>query len=196
MRTRVGFSLWLVLGSLLLSGCLTRKNALPTHRPNRTAAKGVIATDASSAPRGIHTSRAGLLNSYAQVLGVHPRELQNAALYQYIDDWMGVPHRTGGTDRRGVDCSAFVGMLMREVYGKSLPRVSRDMAEQVKRKYERQLREGDLVFFSFSRKNIDHVGIYLHNRKFVHVSTTKGVIISDLHDTWYYKYFTRAGSVK
>lgn len=107
---------------------------------------------------------------------------------------MGVPHRTGGTDRKGMDCSAFVGMVMRDVYGKQVPRASREIAEGIKRKYERQLEEGDLVFFSFGRRTIDHVGIYLQNNKFVHVSTSKGVIISDLHDSWYYQYFTRAGT--
>src|SRR3546814_15891670 len=85
---------------------------------------------------------------------------------------------------------------MREVYDKDVPRASKDMAEHIKRKYERQLQEGDLVFFSFGRGKIEHVGNYLHNHKFVHVSTSKGVIISDLRYPWYNKYFTRAGTVR
>ncbi|GHE23484.1 hypothetical protein GCM10017764_04520 [Sphingobacterium griseoflavum] len=70
------------------------------------------------------------------------------------------------------------------------------MGEHVKRKYEDKLREGDLIFFSFGGKNIDHVGVYLHNNKFVHVSTRKGVIISNMKDSWYYKYFVRCGTPK
>ncbi|GGC49754.1 hypothetical protein GCM10011386_47500 [Parapedobacter defluvii] len=189
----------LSLSIFLLSGCLTRKNALPPDRttPSTTykkKAKGTIITDATTSPKDIHAG-SKLLEGYAQVLGVQADQLQTTALYRYIDEWMGTPHRSGGADRGGLDCSAFVGMVMRDVYGKSVPRVSKDMADQIKRKYERQLKEGDLVFFSFSRREIDHVGIYLHNNKFVHVSTSKGVIISDLHDSWYYKYFTRAGSI-
>jgi len=191
MDSGVGLLCCLSLATFLLGGCLTRKNAIP---PRGVGAKGTIPTDASSAPKETR-ARKGLLDGYAEVLGVHTSKLQNPALYAYIDDWMGVPHRSGGTDRRGLDCSAFVGMVMRDVYGKSVPRISKDMAQHIKRKYERQLREGDLVFFSFGRRDIDHVGIYLHNNKFVHVSTSKGVIISDLHDSWYYKYFTRAGTV-
>ncbi|WP_353130505.1 C40 family peptidase [Parapedobacter pyrenivorans] len=196
-----GLLLVLSLAMLLLSGCLTRKNALPSDRvvgskSHRKAAEEPIITDASSAPKGVRKADRGLLAGYAEVLGVRANELDNPTLYAYIDDWMGVPHRSGGTDHRGLDCSAFVGLVMRDVYGKSVPRVSKEMAEQVKRKYERQLQEGDLVFFSFGRGSIDHVGIYLHNNKFVHVSTSKGVIISDLHDTWYYRYFTRAGTVR
>ncbi len=99
-------------------------------------------------------------------------------------------------DKRGVDCSGFVTLMYDRIYGKELPRTSRDMADNVKRKYEKQLKEGDLVFFSFGGRNIDHVGIYLHNGKFVHVSTRKGVIISNLNDSWYYKYFKRSGTPK
>jgi len=187
------FLICLPLAVFLMSGCLTRKNALPPNT-NRKSTAGTILTDATTAPGDVRRGNR-LLESYATVLGVPTHQLQTAALYRYIDEWMGTPHRSGGGDRRGIDCSAFVGMVMRDVYGKSIPRVSRDMASRIKRKYERQLTEGDLVFFSFGRKEIDHVGIYLHNHKFVHVSTSKGVIISDLHDPWYYKYFTRAGSV-
>jgi len=186
----------LLLSVFLFSSCLTRKNALPSHRTAaRTSPKGIILTDATASPKDIRTEHR-LIEGYAEVLGVAPRELETPALYRYIDEWMGTPHRLGGTDHRGMDCSAFVGMVMHDVYGKSIPRVSKDMGNQVKRKYERQLKEGDLVFFSFGRRGIDHVGIYLQNHKFVHVSTSKGVIISDLHDPCYYKYFTRAGSVK
>jgi cell wall-associated NlpC family hydrolase len=80
------------------------------------------------------------------------------------------------------------------VYNQSIPRVARQMAEQVKRKYEEELREGDLVFFDFDGQKFSHVGVYLVNNKFVHTSTSKGVIISDLRDPWYYKYFSRAGT--
>ena len=186
--------------TILFSGCLTRKNALPSDGryasiSRKHAPEGAILTDASSAPKGV---RAGnhLLASYASVLGVPVTELQRAELYRFINDWMGVPHRTGGNDHRGLDCSAFVGLVMREVYDTDVPRVAKDMAKHIKRKNERQLREGDLVFFSFGRRSIDHVGIYLHNHKFVHVSTSKGVIISDLRDAWYHTYFTRAGTVR
>ncbi len=185
------------LSILLLSSCLTRKNAVPSDRvvtSTHHKKKGTILTDATTSRKDIQAGNR-LLEGYAEVLGVAPSQLETTALYSYIDEWMGTPHRSGGADRRGLDCSAFVGLVMRDVYGKSVPRVSKDIANHIKRKYERQLQEGDLVFFSFGRREIDHVGIYLHNNKFVHVSTSKGVIISDLHDSWYYKYFTRAGSV-
>src|SRR5690606_17773545 len=116
-----------ILLSVLLSGCLTRRNALPSNRtvssaPYRKPAKNAgIPTDASTSPRNARASGGtALLEGYAEVLGVRPGELENRALYQYIDKWIGTPHRLGGTSHRGIDCSAFVGMVMHEVYGKSI----------------------------------------------------------------------------
>jgi len=186
----------------VLSSCGAKRKIIygrpPAHGTSPVATDSPygrpIPTDASDAR---HKPLSGSkMEDYASILGVSVRDIHNKPLYSFIDKWMGSPHRLGGTKPSGIDCSGFVGILYREVYGKDLPRTSRDMGDQIKRKYERQLREGDLVFFSFGGKNIDHVGVYLHNNKFVHVSTSKGVIISDIRDTWYYKYFVRAGTPK
>lgn len=196
----------LMIGMSLVSGCLPKREMAGRHaseRPApvfRTEGGAPILTDASDAsPRAsVHGHRRGrsLLESYAEVLGVPAKELRTPQLYEFIDQWMGTPHGSGATRRTGIDCSAFVGLLMQEVYRKQVPRTSAEMGEIVKRKYERQLTEGDLVFFSFGNNGrIDHVGVYLTNGKFVHVSTRRGVIISRLRDSWYYRYFTRCGSV-
>jgi len=152
-----------------------------------------IITDASKS-RIVNTG--SIKERYAALLNVKEKDLDNEKLYRFIDSWIGVPHRTGGTDKKGVDCSAFTGLLEMEVYNRALPRTARSMAEEVRRKYENDLKEGDLVFFDFDGQKFSHVGVYLHNNKFVHASTSKGVIISDLKDSWYYKYFSRAGSIK
>lgn len=185
-----------VLVALMLASCGAKRKVLyGGGRPAPGSSYGkTIPTDASDA-RDKSLSGSGI-EDFAAILGVSSRDLKNKSLYSFINQWLGSPHRLGGTKPSGIDCSAFVGMLYREVYDKKLPRTSRDMGDQVKRKYERQLREGDLVFFSFGGKNIDHVGVYLRNGKFVHVSTRRGVIISNIKDSWYYKYFVRAGTPK
>ena len=133
---------------------------------------------------------------YSSLLNVKEKDIDNEKLYRFIDTWIGVPYKSGGMDKKGLDCSAFTSLLTNEIYNKQLPRTARLMAEDVKRKFEKDLKEGDLVFFDFDGKKFSHVGVYLHNNKFVHASTSKGVIISDLKDQWYYKYFSRAGSIK
>jgi lipoprotein Spr len=175
---------------LFLSSCSTKKKVL-TSRSHSSS--GSVLTDASSA-RG-KTFSGSRLDNYASLLNVSTKKL-NPQLYSFIDDWMGIPHRMGGQTKNGVDCSGFVNLLYIEVYKGNLPRTSRDMEGIVKRKKPEKLEEGDLVFFSFGKNGIDHVGVYLHNNKFVHVSTRKGVIISDLTDSWYAKTFVDAGSPK
>lgn len=153
-----------------------------------------IITDASKAKN--LPVKGSVKERYSALLDVKEKDLTNEKLYRFIDDWIGVPHKLGGMDKKGVDCSGFISILNKEIYDQSLPRTAASMAGTVKRKYEEQLKEGDLVFFDFNGQKFSHVGVYLHNNKFVHTSTSKGVIISDLKDPWYYKYFSRAGTVK
>ena len=59
------------------------------------------------------------------------------------------------------------------------------------------LQEGDLVFFSTGRsKKINHVGIYLKSDKFVHASSSRGVIVSDLDESYYVRTYVSSGRVK
>jgi probable lipoprotein NlpC len=134
-------------------------------------------------------------DKYAELMGVKRNDIQNGRLYSFIDEWLGVPYRFGGTGKDGVDCSGLVFLLQLQVYDQPLPRTCALQVNNIKRKYEEELKEGDLVFFDFDGKQYSHVGVYLQNGYIVHASTRKGVIIVKLHDQGIYKYFSRAGSI-
>ncbi|OWK70209.1 hydrolase [Pedobacter sp. AJM] len=121
--------------------------------------------------------------------------LKSKQLYRFITDWTGVKYRFGGLDKSGVDCSGFAFLLEKEIYGVTLPRVSRDQASVIKHKSVDNLKEGDLVFFSFGGNNVDHVGVYLNNGFFVHASTNRGVIVDDLNLPAYQRVLVKSGSV-
>lgn len=134
-----------------------------------------------------------VIEKYATLLGVHPSALTNVELYKFVDAWMGTPYSYAGSSRQGIDCSGFVGALYKEVYQKQLPRTARDM-EKVSIDLGRTgMKEGDLVFFDINGKKGSHVGVYLHNNRFVHASTSKGVVISDLDMEYYRKTFSHGG---
>lgn len=137
------------------------------------------------------------LAEISEILDVSESTLKNKNLYNFIIDWYGTPYKYGGMNEDGIDCSGFTNILYKEIYKIQIPRVSKDIAENVKRKYTEDLKEGDLVFFSFGKTGIvNHVGIYLQNNKFVHASTSKGVIISNLTEPYYGDYLVKCGSYK
>lgn len=136
----------------------------------------------------------------SRLYGVRLTPNDNIFLYNEGAKWLGVPHRMGGLTKRGVDCSGFVAIVYREVYGKQLARSSADMLKHNCKKVSRaNLKEGDLVFFRTGkgRKKVpSHVGIYLKNGKFIHTSTSSGVIVSSLSEPYYVRSWLTGGRVK
>jgi murein DD-endopeptidase / murein LD-carboxypeptidase len=131
---------------------------------------------------------------YAIRLNVPVEYLQNKLLYETISNWWATPYRMGGTTRKGIDCSAFVQTLMLGVFSIQLPRTARDQIKVTSRISAKNLKEGDLVFFN-TRGGVSHVGVYLQNNKFVHASSSKGVMISDLTEAYWSKKIIGGGRV-
>lgn len=137
-----------------------------------------------------------LQKKYATLLGVDEKHIRNTALYSFIDDWYGTPYAYGGKTKQGIDCSGLTCALYREVYKQNLAGSASSLFDQCQPVSVSDLREGDLVFFKISGDRISHVGIYLQNNKFVHATTHKGVMINDLDEAYYKKYFYKAGRPK
>ena len=133
---------------------------------------------------------------YAILMDVPVEALNNLKLFAYIDEWFGTPYRFGGSGKDGIDCSAFAGGLMTNVFGVGLPRMAKDQYKVGEHVKKEDLEEGDLVFFHTTRKGISHVGVYLGNNKFVHASLNFGVTISDLTDPYYSRTFRGGGRVR
>ena len=129
-------------------------------------------------------------------LGIDIDMKDNHALYVESANWLGVPYRGGGNTKRGVDCSGLVYSIYKKVYHKELQRNSDEQRKKDCRKIRKsKLREGDLVFFHNGRKKkrATHVGIYLKNRKFIHASTSQGVIVSRLDEEYWNEHWISGG---
>jgi len=87
-------------------------------------------------------------------------------------------------------------MLYKTSFDITLAQSAADIYKEVKPVKKSALKEGDLVFFKINKKKISHVGVYIGNNKFVHASVQSGVVISDLDEPYYKKYFYKAGRVK
>ncbi len=112
-------------------------------------------------------------------------------LEKQYEIYKGVPYKYGGTDRRGFDCSGFVGKVYKDGLKTQLPRMTKDMATMGKKVSKKRLKPGDLVFFRPTRR-YRHVGIYVGNNKFMHSSTSKGIIKSNLNNKYWKKKYRYA----
>jgi cell wall-associated NlpC family hydrolase len=113
---------------------------------------------------------------------------ESSSLNSYIQQWLHTPYKYGGMSKSGVDCSGFSSIVMRDVFDIDIPRTAEDQYNSGEKIRDGWRKPGDLVFFKNVRgRGVDHVGIFLGNNRFVHASTKKGVIVSDLDEDYYHQ---------
>lgn len=100
-------------------------------------------------------------------------------------------HSDGGNDKSGIDCSGFVVVTFRELFNQSVPRFTAALVSEGEHITKSQLRPGDLVFFKTGFKQ-RHVGIYLDQQTFMHVSSSRGVMLSGLNNPYWQETFWQA----
>jgi cell wall-associated NlpC family hydrolase len=97
--------------------------------------------------------------------------------------FLGVPYAFGGTSGYGFDCSGYTQHVF-AMMGVHLPRMA-DEQYYAGKSFVGQPRRGDLVFFHTYASGVSHVGISLGDGKFVHASSSHGVMVSSLHDSYW-----------
>ena len=112
----------------------------------------------------------------------------------------GVKYKFGGTTKRGMDCSGVIYVAFGDE-NFQVPRISRDMAKRGRKISLSKTQKGDLLFFktSNSRRSINHVGLIISKKKdqirFIHATSSRGVIISSLLEKYWKKAFVKATKV-
>lgn len=102
---------------------------------------------------------------------VSPTDILQTAL-----GFRGVPYRYGGEDpRTGFDCSGFVRFVMAQ-HQLTLPRTTAEQFQIGRRVSAREVKAGDLVFFSTVAPGASHVGLAISKDEFVHAPATSGVV--------------------
>jgi cell wall-associated NlpC family hydrolase len=153
----------------------------------------------SSCKTGRQTTQKDLSRKDVErILNMQISRHDNERLYREAAYWLRTPHRDGGNSRSGIDCSFLTYIIYRNVYNKQIERNSQDILKKNCRKISRsRLQEGDLVFFdTIGGSKVSHVGVYLKEGKFVHASTSKGVMISNLDEEYYRRHWVCGGRVE
>jgi cell wall-associated NlpC family hydrolase len=187
----------LLAATLLFASCDTVKRFLSTDLEEEDYSLGELYVDeyVKEVPYVPTPSDEAKAEGRVNALGLERTEGDNETLYNAIQSWIGTPYQYGGTSKSGVDCSGFVGNIYQEVYHRTLHRVANDMQLDCELISKSELKEGDLVFFTNSKGRVSHVGIYLKDGIFAHSSTSRGVIISRLGDSYWSKHFYKGGRV-
>ena len=121
---------------------------------------------------------------------VAPKPESRGTLESYAKGWLGAKYVYGAATKTKTDCSGFVMQVYKGYYNIALDHSSSGIYKDSRgSKVSRgSLKEGDIVFFGSFWK-VDHVGIYLNGDRFIHASTSKGVMISPMSDKyWSHKY--------
>lgn len=130
-------------------------------------------------------------------LGLSKPQIENNYTIREVDQiirtgltYRGVPYRTGGIDRKGLDCSGLLFRIYTD-HNFQIPRLSKDQAQFGLPISISDVQVGDWIFFATSQtKVINHSGIISQIKSanevyFLHSSTSKGV----REDNLYAKYW-------
>ena len=178
--------LLVLLLALLLSNCIVMKKT--SYGKKRS-----ITVEASEEPTTVEEA------SVPEII-VDSETAKADAIINTALTYSGVKYKYGGTSRKGMDCSGllYVSFYQNEV---TLPRVSSEMAGEGKRIRLEKVKKGDLLFFKTSRKGkrINHVGLVVsvdrNDIKFIHSTSSRGVIVSSMREGFWNHSFVKATRV-
>lgn len=108
------------------------------------------------------------------------KDIQNVS-----QKYKGIRYKYGGTTTKGFDCSGYVQFVYKQL-GVKLDRSTSAMYSKGTSVSKANLKVGDLVFFKTTSAKVGHVGIYIGNNKFIHSSSSKGVIVTNINDKYYW----------
>lgn len=131
----------------------------------------------------------------ADAVDLAQRQAVHSILMDQYAKWKGTPHRMGGMSQSGVDCSGLVQRTFQARLGHEIPRTTQRQATVGRTVSRDKLRPGDLVFFKTGYKT-RHVGIYMGDQEFFHVSSSQGVSLSNLNNRYWASNYWQARRVR
>ncbi|MBM7703863.1 peptidoglycan-binding protein [Metabacillus iocasae] len=162
-------------------GSQTRSAVASFQRANGLAADGIV---------GSATQRKLSSNTSKSAVGGVSTESAASQLISYGKRFMGTPYVWGGSAPGGFDCSGFLNYVFRNGAGVNISRTVASIYQQGTHVSNPQV--GDLVFFETYKPGASHAGIYLGNGQFLHSSSSKGVGIDSLSNSYWSKRYLGA----
>ena len=161
-----------------------------TQVQNNDTTKVAVNTTAKTAEKKVEKAADKAAAKKTEKTKKEKKAAKPTNLEKYAKEWLGAKYVYGAASKKKTDCSGYVMQVYKGFYGISLDHNAQRIYDDgrgysIKRN---KLQEGDLVFFGNFWK-ISHVGIYLKGNRFIHASTSKGVVITSMDDNyWSSKY--------
>lgn len=130
---------------------------------------------------------------YADYEGTSATNTVREELIAYAYTYLGTPYVYGGSSYSGTDCSGFT-MAVFAKFGYSLSHGASDQYYTATSVSSEERQAGDLVFFD-TFGGISHVGIYLGGGQFIHASSSGGVKVNSLYESYYAACYLGAGRI-
>jgi probable lipoprotein NlpC len=150
---------------------------------------GMLLIACSSAPS--YDAKKSSVNITVKRVDLNNTTKVKKILNQQYADWRHVKHRIGGMSKKGIDCSGLVYKTYRTKFGIEVPRSTEYQSQAGRSIKQSQLKAGDMVFFKTGFK-ARHVGMYIDKGNFLHVSSSKGVMISNMEDPYWYSAYWKS----
>lgn len=194
--------LLLIISGLLLASCGSGRKKYDAKIVIDPSTRNIPKEDTKIPSKTHATPREREVTVYSPAVtkSEAPANLKIKNIVEVAQSFHGTPYRFGGTTAKGMDCSGLIFTAFKEA-DIHLPRSSRDMATKGQRINLNEVTVGDLVFFKTdrSRNVINHVGlvvdVFLGKVYFIHSSTSQGVIISSLDESYWNNAFAEVRRV-
>ena len=188
----------LLISALVLTSCGTSRKKYDRNIILDTSTRNIPKNTEKIIP--ITNDKEVVVYNETEARSTKPIELKVKNIVEVARSFHGTPYRFGGTTSKGMDCSGLIYTAFKEE-DILLPRISRDMAKKGKKINLNDVAIGDLVFFKTdNRRNyINHVGLVVDvfpgKILFIHSSTSQGVIVSAMDESYWNKAFVEARRV-
>ncbi|MGE6610729.1 MULTISPECIES: C40 family peptidase [Peribacillus] len=163
-------------------GTVTKSAVVKFQKNKGLKADGIV---------GPNTYKAlGVKKQTSTVANVNKGSNKSSAIVKEAKKHLNVRYVWGGTTPKGFDCSGFLKYVFEKSADVTLPRTVSEIYKKGTK--VSKLQAGDLVFYETYKTGASHAGIYIGGNQFIHSSSSNGISITSMDNSYWKKRYLGA----